>query len=161
MQTLLKAYSTRNDLSGNAKVIPLTRAAYDALDGNYEENAIYLITDEEIGGINVDQEFRPKSHDPQSGTAVNNALTEYAKKTIEYPDYGNRQNITIPYTATSNGMYTVMLSGSGVVYVKINNNEVAIFSCNNTTNSLSYFVKSGDVINTSGGSSHYFTPFRN
>jgi len=62
----------------SSKTICLTRAEYNALTEK-KQDTMYVITDESVSGVTVDQTFNGSSANPQSGVAINGALTNVAK----------------------------------------------------------------------------------
>lgn len=89
-------YELLGIISGSvAGIIPLTRAEYDALEGNYKKDAIYIITDEDDYAFAIDQEFKANSTNAQSGKAVKQAIDSIGKiTTVDTVESGNMNPVT-------------------------------------------------------------------
>lgn len=140
---------------GSSKPILLTRAEYDALGGNYEPDTFYVITDENVTGITVDQTYNATSGNPQSGKAVaeglENALDDYYTKDESknnfprFPDYTQRINIgtATTWTATED-CYVNYVNNSDVLRI---NNTIQSVSANNI-NIFSGYIKKNDILSS-------------
>lgn len=65
-------------LATTSKIIELTKAEYEPIQqaGKWEKDAIYLVTDQSITGVVVDQHYSATSSNAQSGTAVAEAIAD-------------------------------------------------------------------------------------